>query len=323
MPEHDAHLSLQLSCVYCLVLVRDDPGIEPVTAGCYSAAPESCLWFKLVNYCHGKYCGVTPPSSSAGWSARRATRCRHGIPEWLGLMSRAAPFTLGRRGQACGLIVASIAEDLRGDGRPGGEFCSGRALRDLVGAAGDGRRAAAAQKRMLRCTKRCTGAHIHFVGLIEDYGNDSSSSLALQPTARVPRSDPASCDRRRSSEAPASIAKSISELLGFATVAAHRHCPAWDDFEVTTVQGSPEAELVLATRAGEVTRRTRCSMRALTRSARATRTGEFDWETHAPGSYVLVGWYSRNRHRRRHPLDALFVPLRHADGHLIRGILSS
>ena len=39
----------------------------------------------------------------------------------------------------------------------------------------------------------------------------------------------------------ASIAKSISESLGFATVVVHLYRPAWDDFEVTTVHGSPEA----------------------------------------------------------------------------------
>jgi len=35
----------------------------------------------------------------------------------------------------------------------------------------------------------------------------------------------------------ASIAKSISESLGFATVVVHLYRPAWDDFEVTTVYG--------------------------------------------------------------------------------------
>ena len=39
----------------------------------------------------------------------------------------------------------------------------------------------------------------------------------------------------------ASIAKSISESLGFVTVMVHLHRPAWDDFEVTTVHGSDEA----------------------------------------------------------------------------------
>ncbi|HEX2376706.1 MAG TPA: diguanylate cyclase [Gaiellales bacterium] len=119
----------------------------------------------------------------------------------------------------------------------------------------------------------------------------------------------------------ASIAKSISESLGFATVAVHLHRPAWDDFEVTTVHGSPEAVEGLM---GDARRREvwepLLDERFARRGAYHVPHGAFDWETHAPGSYVPSletgagpdDW---------HPLDALFVPLRHPDGHLV-GILS-
>ena len=118
----------------------------------------------------------------------------------------------------------------------------------------------------------------------------------------------------------ASIARSISESLGFATVTVHLHRPAWDDFEVTTVHGSPDAERLLGDARGREVWEPLLDARFSRRGAYHVPHGEFDWETFAPGSYVPPvaaghgpdGW---------HPYDALFVPLRHPDGHLI-GILS-
>ncbi len=48
--------------------------------------------------------------------------------------------------------------------------------------------------------------------------------------------------------------------------------------------------------------------------------GEIDWESYAPGSYVPER-EPADEPGSWHPEDALFVPLRHSDGHLI-GILS-
>src|ERR671937_80808 len=119
----------------------------------------------------------------------------------------------------------------------------------------------------------------------------------------------------------ASIARAISESLGFATVAVHLYRPAWDDFEVTTVHGSRDAERRLL---GDTRERgvwePLLDDRYLRGGAYLVPHGEVDWARHAPGSYAppvtaadgAGAW---------HPLDALFVPLRHADGHLI-GILS-
>jgi diguanylate cyclase (GGDEF)-like protein len=119
----------------------------------------------------------------------------------------------------------------------------------------------------------------------------------------------------------ASIARAISESLGFATVAVHLYRPAWDDFEVTTVHGGREAveKLLGDTRDREVWEPL-IDERYLRGGAYLVPHGDVDWERHAPGSYVPDveegpdpgAW---------HPLDALFVPLRHSDGHLI-GILS-
>ena len=119
----------------------------------------------------------------------------------------------------------------------------------------------------------------------------------------------------------AAIARAISSSLGFATVAVHLHRPAWDDFVVTTVHGS---EAVRERLMGDARERTVWEPLLLERylhgGAYLIPHGEIDWETYAPGSYVpdtetctdAGAW---------HPEDALFVPLRHSDGHLI-GILS-
>jgi diguanylate cyclase (GGDEF)-like protein len=119
----------------------------------------------------------------------------------------------------------------------------------------------------------------------------------------------------------ASIARSISESLGFATVTVHLHRPAWDDFEVTSVHGSQEAsERLMGDARGREVWEPLLDGRFVRRGAYHVPHGEFDWETHAPGSYVppVAGGSGPDDW---HPLDALFVPLRHPDGHLI-GILS-
>src|SRR6266545_1649165 len=84
----------------------------------------------------------------------------------------------------------------------------------------------------------------------------------------------------------ASIAKSISESLGFATVTVHLHRPAWDDFEVTTVHGSSDAERLLGDARGRDVWEPLLVPRFARRGAYYVPHGEFDWDTHAPGSYV-------------------------------------
>ena len=119
----------------------------------------------------------------------------------------------------------------------------------------------------------------------------------------------------------ASIAKSISESLGFATVVVHLYRPAWDDFEVTTVHGSPEAVARLEGDArGRDVWEPLLGERFARRGAYHVPHGAIDWETHAPGSYIpaMDGGAGPDDW---HPLDALFVPLRHPDGHLV-GVLS-
>ena len=119
----------------------------------------------------------------------------------------------------------------------------------------------------------------------------------------------------------AAIARVISESLGYGTVAINLYRAAWDDFETTTVYGNPVAR---ATLQGVVRRIDQweplLADRFHRRGAYVVPAGEFDWGTieddfYIPDREAGVGadaW---------HPLDALFVPMRHHDGHLL-GILS-
>jgi diguanylate cyclase (GGDEF)-like protein len=113
------------------------------------------------------------------------------------------------------------------------------------------------------------------------------------------------------------IARVVSESLGYRTVVINLYRPAWNDFLVTTVHGSEEAQEALL---GGV-RRTEeweqlLSDRFLRRGAYLIEAGSFDWG-HLPLSYVP----SVERTGDWDPEDAMFVPLRHSDGHLL-GVLS-
>ena len=118
----------------------------------------------------------------------------------------------------------------------------------------------------------------------------------------------------------AAIARTIADSLGFETVVVNLYRPAWNDFTVTTVHGSPVVHKALM---GQV--RTIAEWDTLIcdafhrRGAYHVPAGSYDWEQ-ASYSYVPAAepggapgdW---------HPEDALFLPMRHSDGHLL-GILS-
>ncbi|MGH2999553.1 MAG: GAF domain-containing protein, partial [Gaiellaceae bacterium] len=119
----------------------------------------------------------------------------------------------------------------------------------------------------------------------------------------------------------AATARIISESLGYGTVALNLYRPAWDDFETTTVYGNPQARAALEGVVRSLEQwEPLLAGRFERRGAYVVRAGEFDWKTieddfYLPDSEAGVGkdaW---------HPLDALFVPLRHQDGHLL-GIVS-
>jgi diguanylate cyclase (GGDEF)-like protein len=119
----------------------------------------------------------------------------------------------------------------------------------------------------------------------------------------------------------AAIARTAAESLGFGTVVLNLYRPAWDDFRTTTVHGSDQAKRTLLgdCRGWGVWGRV-LDDRFLRRGAYFVPHGTFDWDQLAPQSYIPDlpleaepgAW---------HPEDALMVPLRHSDGHLL-GIMS-
>jgi diguanylate cyclase (GGDEF)-like protein len=118
------------------------------------------------------------------------------------------------------------------------------------------------------------------------------------------------------------IARTISEALGYRTVVVNLYRPAWDDFCVTTVHGSDAARALLL---GQVRRVDEwlplLDARFERRGAFVVEAGAYDWDDGlGPRSYVPDAAPGRGENGW-HPEDALFLPMRHSDGHLL-GILS-
>src|SRR5947207_183374 len=118
----------------------------------------------------------------------------------------------------------------------------------------------------------------------------------------------------------AEIARTVSDSLGYRTVVINLYRREWNDFVVSTVHGSDDARRVLL---GEVQQvadwEPLLDQRFLQRGAYLVPEGEIDWDEHGasykpdlPASSDPNAW---------HADDALFVPMRGADGSLL-GILS-
>jgi diguanylate cyclase (GGDEF)-like protein len=117
------------------------------------------------------------------------------------------------------------------------------------------------------------------------------------------------------------ITTAVAESMGFRTVVVNLYRPAFDDFRVATVHGSEEGRRRLLG-----TTRMWAEWEPLF-DASFKRHGcyflpwdEFDWSNDVTVSYIPDIEPSDDPDAW-HPEDALFVPLRHADGHLL-GILS-
>jgi diguanylate cyclase (GGDEF)-like protein len=117
------------------------------------------------------------------------------------------------------------------------------------------------------------------------------------------------------------VARVIAESLGYRTVAINLYRPEWDDFECTTVYGSPHAEEVLVGLVrGHEDWEPLLADRFAKRGAYVIPAGQFDWSQDA-GAFYVPEQEAGTGDDAWHPLDALFVPMRHQDGHLL-GILS-
>lgn len=116
------------------------------------------------------------------------------------------------------------------------------------------------------------------------------------------------------------VARTISETLGFRTVAVNLYRPAWDDFEVSTVHGNEGARAALLgnTRDGAHLA-VLLSERFARRGAYYIPRGAVDWDSLGP-SYTPAG--ERLEHADAwDPEDALLVPMRDSGGDLL-GMIS-
>jgi diguanylate cyclase (GGDEF)-like protein len=118
----------------------------------------------------------------------------------------------------------------------------------------------------------------------------------------------------------AAVASTIGESLGYATVAINLYRPEWDDFCVSTVHGNEAAREALIGRihSGDEWE-TLLSAEFLRRGAYLVAAGSIDW-SELGVSYVPELQRSDDPDAWD-PEDALFVPLRHQEGHLL-GIIS-
>jgi PAS domain S-box-containing protein len=115
------------------------------------------------------------------------------------------------------------------------------------------------------------------------------------------------------------IARTISDSLAFRSIVINLYRPEWDDFVVTTVFGSEEAREALLGQVHQFSDwEPLLDRRFLQRGAYLVPHGDFDWSQHNAFTPDLLvsddpsAW---------HPDDALFAPMRAADGRLL-GIVS-
>ncbi|HEY6960811.1 MAG TPA: PAS domain S-box protein [Gaiellaceae bacterium] len=118
----------------------------------------------------------------------------------------------------------------------------------------------------------------------------------------------------------AAIARTVADSLAYRTVVINIYRREWDDFVVTTVYGNDDAREALLGQVRQVTDwEALLDQRFLQRGAYLVPHGEFDWEQ-VDGVYTPSVDASDDPNAW-HPDDALFVPMRGADGSLL-GILS-
>ena len=119
----------------------------------------------------------------------------------------------------------------------------------------------------------------------------------------------------------AAIARTVSDSLAFRTVVINLYRREWDDFVVSTVYGSEDAREALLGQVRQVSDwEPLLDQRFLQRGAYLVPEGEFDWDAHA-GMAFTPDLPDTDDPHAWHPSDALFAPMRGADGRLL-GILS-
>ena len=118
-----------------------------------------------------------------------------------------------------------------------------------------------------------------------------------------------------------SVARTVSDSLGFRTVVVNLYRPEWNDFVVSTVYGSDEAREALLGQVRQLADwEPLLDRRFLQRGAYLVRSGEFDWEELA-GTLYTPDLPVSDDPNAWHPDDALFTPMRGSNGRLL-GVLS-
>ncbi|HEY6152068.1 MAG TPA: sensor domain-containing diguanylate cyclase [Gaiellaceae bacterium] len=118
------------------------------------------------------------------------------------------------------------------------------------------------------------------------------------------------------------IARAVSETLGFQTVVLNVYRPEWDDFYVETVYGSA---LVRKALLGQVydwdSWKPLLHPKFLRAGAYFIPNDAFDWSQHGGVRFVPAGEPLDDTPEAWHPNDELFVPLERSDGEIL-GVMS-
>src|SRR5207244_5123371 len=118
-------------------------------------------------------------------------------------------------------------------------------------------------------------------------GGDGVKTLRISPVRAVFEATRAVRTDSDLATALQTIARIISEALGFRTIAVNLYRRAWDDFCVETVHGNDEARTTLLGDAREwSTWEPLLDERFLRRGAYFIPAGEFDWAASGGASYV-------------------------------------
>jgi diguanylate cyclase (GGDEF)-like protein len=118
------------------------------------------------------------------------------------------------------------------------------------------------------------------------------------------------------------IARAVSDTLGFQTVVLNVYRPEWDDFYVETVYGSA---LVRKALLGQVydwdSWKPLLHPKFLRAGAYFIPNDAFDWSQHGGARFVPDGQPLDDTPEAWHPNDELFVPLERSDGEIL-GVMS-
>ena len=122
-------------------------------------------------------------------------------------------------------------------------------------------------------------------------------------------------------ELRSAVAEAVAEAFGFQTVVINLYRPESDDFEVVTVRGSAKAaDALLGTTTAASTWPALLAPRFEIAGAYFLPSGAIDWSRSGKASFV-PDIEPLDASDAWQPEDALLVPLRHSDGHLL-GVLS-